>query len=1165
MAGFVFLRVRAHRLLLAAALLTVLLTTAVLATLSAFTSAIGDAGLRHTLRERSAAPAALRVATDLPDAERAAGEQAVRRGAARVFDGLPVTLRSMTRSGPYALPRELQSPAARQGEPDLTLFAALDRSRVTLATGAWPDAAPTTPATGGDGAGGKDGGKARTTVPVALPETAAARLGLKVGAKLTLADRLSGPPVQIQVTGVYRPKDRTDPYWRLDELGGSGVRTLAFTTYGPLLTDQATFGGQQVTQAGVSWLASADFSGVRADDVDGLRAAAERGRAALAEDDALGSPEVSTGLPTVLDQVDRSLLGARSTLLIVTLQLVLLAGYALLLVARLLSTERAGETDLLLARGGSGAHLARLAAAEALMLAGPAVVIAPLLAGPLMELIAAHGPLARIGLDLDTGLTLQTCLVGVAVALGCAAAVVAPALLGARARSGPSVIRARSGSLPAPLRAGADVGLLVIAGVAYWQLDQQAGDGSGVLSGDGGALGVDPVLVAAPALALLAGTVLTLRLLPPVAKIAERRAARGRGLPTALAGWQLARRPLRGAGPVLLLVLAVAMGMFAVGQGASWERSQDDQADFAAGAGVRVLSSRTPQFGQGGALEAVPGVAAAAPAARVQFGLSGGRGATLLALDAQHAKDSLLLRDDLADRDGNGLLSAVAPQPGGDRPGIALPGNPDELRITARLGVLTAPRDAAEEQGDTAGDETSAGSADKASASVTATVEDRYGVPYRLSLGALPADGKPHALVAGIAQAAGAPTGRPAGPLRLAAVELDLVQPAQQERHRFEVTALEAVAAGGKSTAVSVPADFGWRAATTFAEDQPGDVEVKPRAQQPRRTADRPLTVTYETGHHRPDVPEVGRPTATFTFGAPWPKQPAALTAVATDRFLDSSGAKVGATVSVPVAGESLSVRVVAAVRGLPTTGAAADRLAGTATEPADGEAGPEGAPQDDASDRDGGALLVDFHAVNQVLAARAGASLPPTEWWLRPAPDKDDAVVTALRQRPDVDPALVIARSEIAHELHDDPFGAGPQAGLAAAALVAAALAAVGFAVSMAGSLRERGAEFGVLRALGTPRRQLARMVAAEQALLIGLALAVGVALGTVLTRAVVPLIVLTGEAAKPVPEVLVELPLGQVGGVLAAVAAVPVLIVAAVALRRGDPAATLRHRGGE
>ncbi len=128
MAGFVFLRVRAHRLLLAATLLTVLLTTAVLATLGAFGAAIGDAGLRH----------ALRVATDLPESERAAAE--------RTFDGLPVTLRSMAHSGKYALPRELQSAAARQGEPDLTLFAAIDRTHVTLTTGAWPDSTARGPA-----------------------------------------------------------------------------------------------------------------------------------------------------------------------------------------------------------------------------------------------------------------------------------------------------------------------------------------------------------------------------------------------------------------------------------------------------------------------------------------------------------------------------------------------------------------------------------------------------------------------------------------------------------------------------------------------------------------------------------------------------------------------------------------------------------------------------------------------------------------------------------------------------------------------------------------------------------------------------------------------------------------------------------------------------------
>ncbi|MFV0135944.1 hypothetical protein ACLGIH_22485 [Streptomyces sp. HMX87] len=100
-------------------------------------------------------------------------------------------------------------------------------------------------------------------------------------------------------------------------------------------------------------------------------------------------------------------------------------------------------------------------------------------------------------------------------AVGCAVAVTLPALTSSQAAGG------RARPLPAPLRAGADAGLLLVAGVAYWQLDRQtsgaAADGRAGGSG-GGPLGVDPLLVAAPALALLAGTVLTLRLLPPVAR-----------------------------------------------------------------------------------------------------------------------------------------------------------------------------------------------------------------------------------------------------------------------------------------------------------------------------------------------------------------------------------------------------------------------------------------------------------------------------------------------------------------------------------------------------------------------------------------------------------------------------------------------------------------------
>ncbi|MFE9394657.1 FtsX-like permease family protein [Streptomyces flavidovirens] len=1109
MAGFIFLRVRAHRLLLAAALLSVLLTTAVLATLTAFSGSIGDAGLRHSLRTRNAAAAALLIKGEALTGEGGKADEAVLAGARQAFDGLPVELRRLGRSGPYALPSGLRSSGATEADPDLTHLASLDRSRVRLTAGVRP---------------GKVTG---AVADVALPEVVAQELKVKPGRKVfALTDRLGGAALKVRVTGLYRPADRADPYWQLDEQGGRGVSKLAFTTYGPLLADPALMGSGRVSTGHVSWLATADFRTVTTDRIGPLRKAAKSALAHLdAQEPLTGKVTVRTSLPDVLDQSERSLLVSRSTLLIVSLQLVLLAGYALLLVARLLSSERAGETALLRARGGSRQRVTVLAAIEAVLLAAPAGLCAPLLAGPLTRLIAGQGPLSRIGLRLDTPLTGQIWLVGTAVAVGCAAAVVAPAL-GAGGEGG-----GRARALPGPLRAGADIGLLVIAGVAYWQLDRRA-SGSGALSGDReGRLGIDPLLVAAPALALLAGTLLTLRLLPPLARLAERRASRGRGLSAALAGWQFSRRPMRGAGPVLLLVLAVAMGVLAIGQGATWDRSQDDQADFRSGAPVRVLGSRTPQLGQGGVYDELPGVRAAAPAARTDLELSDGRSATVLALDTALAAEGLRLRDDLAEGgDADRVTDALTPAKGRGTDGVLLPED------TARLALDMTFRS------------THLNAGDDLAPSLRVTLEDRYGVPYQLSMGQLRPGDRPHTYTLDIAGAAGAPEGKPAGPLALTAIDIDQeLLDVSDARERLTLGAVRSLGADGGSREVPLPKGLKWRAKASIGATDPLLIDVMPSIGRLGSSAAEPLDITYSTGRPTRAAGQYADPRTVgirITTAAPEPPLPAA---VVTDRFLESSGAEAGSVLEIPLAGESLKVKITAVVRELPTTGPSTRTLA-QAKDP----------------ETEGGALLLDLRAVNQVLAALPNASLPPTEWWLFTEPGTSGDVASALRERRDLDPAQIQVRDEIARALHDDPLGAGPQAALIAAAVVAAALAAVGFSVSVAGSLRERSAEFAVLRALGAPRRRLARLHAAEQCLLIGLALLVGLALGTALARTVIPLIVLTEQAARPVPHVLVELPAGPVTALLAGVAAVPLLVVAALALRRGDPATALRTQGG-
>jgi hypothetical protein len=1118
--GFVLLRVRAHRLLLSAALLAVLLTTCVLASLAAFSGSVGDAALRHTLGGRDAAAAALTVTAKIPPERREAAEEAVVRGAERSFDGLPVTVRGLQRSGPYALPRSRQDPAARKGEPDLTHFASLDATRVTMVSGTRP--------------GPADAG----AVPVALPEVAARQLDLKPGARLTLTDRLSDKPIAVRLTGLYRPADTTDPYWQLDSLGGRGVRSLVFTTYGPLLAHPSVLTSGRVAAGDTAWLATADFRTVTTDRIGALRATATSGPESLTKEPAFVSgATVRTSLPTVLAQSERALLVARSTLLIVAVQLVLLAGYALLLVARLLSTERSGETDLLRARGASRGRIVSLAFVEALLLALPAALCAPLLSGPLTRLLAEHSALARSGLRLGEAPTAQVWLVAAGVAVCCAAAVVAPAL--AAASGALRLRRARGGALPAPVRAGADVGLLAVAAVAYWQLDRQTGSaGGGAISGDReGDLGIDPLLVVAPALALLAGTVLTLRLLPPAARLAERRAAGGRGLPAALAGWQFSRRPLRGAGPVLLLVLAVAMGMLAIGQSASWDRSQSDQADFRTGASVRVTDNGTGRPGDIGLYASVPGVREAAPAHRAPLALSGNRTATVLAIDTARADEQLLLRDDLADEPPGSLLGASSAAKT-VRPGVVLPD--DARRLTLDLRIA---------------DETPSGASLPGTApQVTVIVEDRYGLAYRMPAGRVAADGRVRTVTFALDESSSRGPTAPAGPLALTGLRLDGEIPDGPRRtHRLTVERLRTTGADGTGRTVTAPADPRWEGGYTEIQDgEPGT----PRPLRPTASGSRPLSLGYGIGPAPKAVNAWGYPLpADFSVhvSATRPAPPRQIAAVATDAFLRASGAERGDVIDVTLAGESLKAEIGGTARALPTTGpGVADTVAG------DGEKAAA-----DRQNADGGALLLDLPMVNTAIAARGGSSLRPTEWWLSTEPGKAGEVAKALRERPDADPGQVLVRDEAADELLGDPLGAGPRSALMAVALAAAALAAVGFAVSAAGSLRERSAELAVLRALGAPRRQLARLVAAEQSVLIGIALLVGIALGAVLTRAVVPLIVLTGQATQPVPRVLVELPVDQVGLLLAGVAALPLLIVAVIALRRADPAVTLRHRG--
>ncbi|MFK0193045.1 FtsX-like permease family protein [Kitasatospora sp. NPDC090308] len=1085
MLGFVLRRLRGRLPLAAAVLFTVLTATTVLTALVAFDRTVAEAGLRRDLAGGGRVTVLLNADHGLDG--RSADDAGTAALGARLFDGLPVDTRTLARSRAYGLPGSTAPTTAPPSTPapakapahevDLTVLAALDHDRVRLTAGHWPTAEG---AAAGPGTAG--------TVQVAVPGGALSRLGLTADAlpaQLVLSDRYGGLPLTVRVTGVYRALDRDAPYWRLDPLGGREIQVQGFTTYGPMLVDDGAFTSGLLPQGSRGALLTADFTTADRARVERVGELAARLPELLKQD----SPgfQSQTELPALLAELHSATLVTESSLLIGALQLSVLAGAALLLVVHLVAERQAREDALLTARGATRRRLAAWACLEALLLALPAALLAPLLAGPLLRLLTGYGPLA--GLPLEHTDTAVRWPAAALCALVCVLLSALPAVL----RRGGQLVARRQAVVGTVVRSGADLTLLALAVVAYRQLSARSG---GLSVASDGRLGIDPVLVAAPTLALCAGTLLVLRVLPLAARLGARLAARGRGLGAALGGWQLARRPGRANGPVLLLVLAVATGVLAIGQHAAWRDSQRDQADFAAAGGLRIQGSALPALGQGGRYAALPGGDRLLPVARADLSLPGDRQGRVLLTATARAGAELRVRPDLFDHRPPGELLAPLAEP--QSPGVPLPGSPARIELTVAVQVDDRP-----------GEDGSPLQAPD----LWLQLRDGFGAVHRVLVPQLPVRGELTVPV-DLGALAAAPLGSVAAPLSLTG--LGLTYPAGWGESRTELTVRRvAVADGAGGAAVPVPVPAGaWSV-------QAGDgvpVRVADGA-----GPDRLPTVEYTPGAADHD----GARALVLAPGAV--RSGGEVGGLATRAYLAAVGARVGDLVKVQLAGTSVPVRITGAVEALPVYGtsallldlAAADRW---------------------LSDRG-----FDAPAVSEWWLPAAG-----------PGDRTPAEAAAALRAGPTAQ-QLTLREEDAAARL-GDPLSAAPQSALAALAVAAAVLAAIGFTAASAASASERAGESAVLLALGAPRRLLTRSAAAERLVLVGIGTGTGLLLGTVLVHLVVPLVVLTPAARPPVPDVLVGLPPAQVLALAAGTAALPLLSAFLFGGNRRNLAARLR-----
>jgi hypothetical protein len=1080
-AGFVFRRAAAQRLVLAAGFATMLLATTLLAGTQMYAAAVTTGGLAQVLGAAPLPDRAAQLVASLPAKQWPGRDSDVREAAREAFPRLGVDVFSSAVSASYALP------GGDPDRPDLTVFAAYADlpAHADLADGRWPAPA---------------GGSGR--IHVALPLGAAESLDLQVGDQLAVTGRSDERAVDIEVSATYRLRDPTSAYWFGDQLDTRGIRVSSFATYGPLAVSQQTLTELAGGALTARWRIRPHVEAV----TPGMLPDLQRGAAALDGDPRLAGT-LQTGLPDLLTRTGRALLVARSAILVPVAQLVLLAGYALLLTARLLGEHRRGESALLRARGASASQHAGHAFREGVLLAMAATVLAPPLALVGLRALNAAWSTADIGLSLDASITPFTWVVAALAAGACALALVVPTLRRPATYVETQQARSRQSRRSVIQRAGGDLVLLAVAGLALWQLTRY---GSPLLVDATGRLGIDPLLVAGPALALLAGSVLALRIIPALSGRAEYVGVRLPGLAPALGAWQVGRRPQRYAGPALLLVMALSIGALSVTYAATWRQSQRDQADFRAGADLRVEAPFGPRallpLGRAAAYAGLPGVTTAMPVYRGDVDVST-LDADLVALDAAQAKDVVTFRPNLADRSWPQLLEPLAAGRA-VQSGISVPGEPDSLRVLFRADSRKGRVDQLD---------------------LALVLKDKSGLLHRMTLGSVPTGDRAHSRVADLREAAGDGAGL-AYPLTLLAVEAGYVLPSSSRSNGGDTLTLTVDAIMTSDDGMLAPPGHVSTRSSTNGRQDDSPMVAKGSATEEESFLDLQIeTGSTTTFDRRTDV------TVVAEFVPPGGRQP--LSALLDRAAAGTAGLAVGDGLAVRVGGESYNLSVQGVVDGVPTV----------------------------APGR--GAVVVDLPSLAARHYTTTGDLLEADEWWLDVADDPESAppeaaaAATALRQRPDLGGGIV-DRLALRRELQTDPLGLAVVGALAIGFVAAAAFAAVGFAVNAAVSARERLGELALLRALGAAPGQLFGLLAVEQAFLVGLGCLAGVALGVLIARLVVPLVLLTAQATRAVPPVVVDVPWPAVLGLAAALALVLALVVLVLGagVRRLAVARTLR-----
>ena len=517
-----------------------------------------------------------------------------------------------------------------------------------------------------DGFGGGDGlgeltSKEISVIKVLVNVQDAANFGLQVG------DRISAVPywddsvsyVIAEIAGTFEKNNQDDLYWAIEQKAFMYSASDSFKTI-PLYLKEDVYMEHLASkfldlETTYVWMFDIDRESINSSNASNLASNIIYFGNRL--DSELNRFVIRTELDKSLQRYDTRILFTKLQMYVVLIMITFVVLYYVVALSSLVVEERRLEVSKLRSRGASSAQILSVFVIEGATISFFATLLGPLIAVGGISLLGFLPGFHEIndGAFLSARLTYQALFMSILGGILSFLALMIPSIQASRLTVSDERTKSnRPNRLTFISRYYIDVIVLIVSLFLFNQLNEQGSMAAQGLLGDGN---VNQIMLAVPAIMLIASALVILRIFPLVMSIASRVLSRYLPVGITLIMWQISRNPSNYSRLVLLLILMTGLGIFVSSFGGTLNKNFEDRVYYSHGSDVRLSSVSLNARGRSKPLtkeiESMSGVSAVSPSVRL-IGTDvtktfGSDSITVLGIDTNKFEQSAWYRDDFSE------------------------------------------------------------------------------------------------------------------------------------------------------------------------------------------------------------------------------------------------------------------------------------------------------------------------------------------------------------------------------------------------------------------------------------------------------------------------------------------------------------------------------------